>query len=96
MSKKTVRHISMTMNNSKLKRERHPMPDFVKAALQSRGLGEAYAQRPAYQQNDYIGWITQAKKPATQEKRLKQMLDELEVGGIYMKMPHPASAKPRR
>ena len=84
------------MNNSQLKRERHPMPDYVKTALQARGLVELYAQRPAYQQNDYIGWIIQAKKQATQEKRLKQMLDELEAGGIYMKMPHPASARPRR
>jgi len=38
------------------------------------------------QQNDYIGWVTHAKRDATRQKRLNQMLDELEHGGIYMKM----------
>ena len=28
----------------------------------------------------------------TKEKRLRQMLEELERGGVYMKMKHPASA----
>ena len=52
-----------------------------------------YRARPAYQQNDYLGWIEQAKLPATKAKRLAQMLDELEAGGVYMKMKHPASTK---
>jgi uncharacterized protein YdeI (YjbR/CyaY-like superfamily) len=54
---------------------------------------EAYHARPAYQQNDYLGWIESAKKPETRQKRLQQMLDELEKGGIYMKMKHATSAK---
>jgi len=62
------------------------MPDFVKKALRARGLAKEYQSRPAYQQNDYIGWITRAKLPATQQKRLEQMLDELERGDTYMKM----------
>jgi uncharacterized protein YdeI (YjbR/CyaY-like superfamily) len=78
---------------SNLKRPRHPMPDFVKRALEERGLMEAYKERPAYQQNDYIGWINQAKRQETKEKRLRQMLDELEIGGVYMNMEHPASRK---
>jgi len=53
----------------------------------------AYKDRPAYQQNDYIGWINQAKRQETKEKRLCQMLEELEVGGIYMKMKHTASER---
>ena len=69
------------------------MPGFVKKALQERGLLAAYQQRPAYQQNDYIGWINSAKRQETKEKRLAQMLDELEAGGVYMKMAHPASRK---
>ena len=69
------------------------MPDFIERALGERGLMAAYKQRPAYQQNDYIGWIMKAKRLETQEKRLQQMLDELEKGGVYMKMPHPPSAK---
>jgi len=46
----------------------------------------AYQSRPAYQQNDYIGWINRAKRQETKEKRLHQMLDELEQGDVYMRM----------
>ncbi len=77
---------------SKLNRPRCPMPDFVRQALEERGLLEAYQKRPAYQQNDYVGWINRAKRQETKEKRLRQMLEELEIGGVYMKMKHPASA----
>jgi uncharacterized protein YdeI (YjbR/CyaY-like superfamily) len=66
------------------------MPEFVRAALEDRNLMSAYLQRPAYQQNDYIGWITRAKLPATQQKRLEQMLDELFRGDAYMKMAYRA------
>ena len=52
-----------------------------------------YRNRPPYQQNDYLGWISQAKRKETQEKRLHQMLDELEAGGIYMNMDHSPSEK---
>lgn len=76
---------------SNLKRPKHPMPDFVQAALIERGLMDAYHARPAYQQNDYLGWIAKAKREETKLKRLAQMLDELEAGGVYMKMQHPAS-----
>ncbi len=80
----------MTMNDeekfTRLTRPCYPMPDFVKEALLARGLMDAYRARPAYQQNDYIGWITRAKREATQQKRLAQMLDELETGDVYMKM----------
>lgn len=81
------------MNNdfSTLKRPKHPMPDFVQTALFERGLMDAYHARPAYQQNDYLGWIAKAKREETKLKRLAQMLDELEAGGVYMKMQHPAS-----
>jgi uncharacterized protein YdeI (YjbR/CyaY-like superfamily) len=49
-------------------------------------LMDAYLKRPAYQQNDYIGWIMRAKRPETAQKRLQQMLDELERGDRYMGM----------
>ena len=77
---------------SKLKRPRYPMPDFVRQALDERGLMEAYHKRPAYQQNDYVGWINRAKRRETKEKRLRQMLEELEKDGVYMKMKHTPSA----
>jgi len=83
----------MKKNDSNLKRRRYPMPDDIKQALEARDLWQAYRERPAYQQNDYIGWVERAKRPETKEKRLRQMLDELETGGVYMKMKHPTSAK---
>jgi uncharacterized protein YdeI (YjbR/CyaY-like superfamily) len=71
-------------------RPRHEMPEFVRDALLDHGLMDAYRSRPPYQQNDYIGWITQAKRPETREKRLVQMLAELERGDKYMNMDyHP-------
>ena len=78
---------------SKLKRPRHPMPGFVKEALKRKGLMDAYKKRPAYQQNDYLGWINEARLKETKMKRFYQMLDELEKGGVYMNMDHPPSAK---
>ena len=64
------------------------MPDFVRDALLEHGLTEAYRRRPPYQQNDYIGWITRAKRQETKEKRLAQMLVELERGDKYMNMDY--------
>lgn len=69
-----------------LTRDINPMPDDIRAAVAERGLTGAYQARPAYQRNDYLGWIARAKRPETKEKRLRQMLEELERGGIYMKM----------
>ena len=74
-----------------LQRDTYPMPEFVKAALLERNLLDAYHKRPTYQQNDYLGWVTRAKRQATANKRLEQMLSELEQGGIYMNMPHKPS-----
>ncbi len=69
-----------------LTRTRHPMPDDIRRVLTERGLLDAYRARPAYQQNDYIDWITRAKREATREKRLAQMLEELAGGERYMNM----------
>ena len=78
--------------SSRLKRLRYPMPEFVRAALLERGLMDTYHDRPPYQQNDYIGWITRAKKEETIHKRLTQMLEELAGGDHYMNMAY----RPRR
>ncbi len=83
----------MASDLSALKRAVYPMPDFVKTALHDRGLMRDYEARPAYQRNDYIGWILRAKREETKLRRLHQMLDELEAGGVYMNMQHPASRK---
>ena len=70
------------------------MPAFVRRALSERGLLERYRERPAYQRNDYLGWIARAVRDETKQKRLAQMLDELERGGVYMKMKgQPRSAE---
>ena len=76
----------MTASASRLKRPRYEMPEYIREALLARGLMDAYRSRPPYQQNDYIGWITRAKRAETRERRLAQMLDELEQGDKYMKM----------
>jgi uncharacterized protein YdeI (YjbR/CyaY-like superfamily) len=69
-----------------LTRTLYQMPEFMHKALVEHRLMDAYHARPAYQQNDYIGWIMRAKREATRLKRLTQMLDELEYGGVYMNM----------
>lgn len=71
---------------SKLKRKQYLMPEHIKLALVKESVLNLYQSRPAYQQNDYIGWITRAKRPETQAKRLNQMLSELKAGNLYMNM----------
>ena len=46
------------------------MPDYVRAALLRQGLMDAFESRPPYQRNDYLGWISRAKRPETRERRL--------------------------
>jgi len=67
-------------------RPRNPMPDFAEQSLRERGLMDAYLARPPYQRNDYLGWISRAKREETVQKRLEQMLEELRRGDVYMKM----------
>jgi len=52
-----------------------------------------YEARPFYQRNDYLGWIERAKRADTRASRIAQMLDELDRGGVYMKMDHPPSRR---
>ena len=73
-------------DTSRMKRPIYDVPDWVTKAIKERGVAEQYRERPAYQQNDYIHWITSPKREETRQKRLKQMLDELEAGDVYMKM----------
>jgi uncharacterized protein YdeI (YjbR/CyaY-like superfamily) len=78
--------MSRSPSDARLIREKQPMPEFVRDAIKARGLAEKYAERPAYQRNDYLMWINKAKLEETRQKRLLQMLDELERGGVYMHM----------
>lgn len=75
-----------SVDTGRMKRDIYPMPEDIRAVLDERGLAAAYNARPAYQQNDYVGWVSRARRPETRLKRIAQMLDELEAGGVYMKM----------
>lgn len=79
-------------DESSLQRDGQPMPDDVLSTLTERGLLDVYYARPAYQRNDYLGWIGRGKRTETRDKRIAQMLDELARGGVYMGMDHPASS----
>lgn len=75
------------------RRPRYPMPTDVRLALEAAELMEAYDDRPPYQRNDYIGWITHAKRDDTRHRRIEQMLAELAQGDVYMKMEWRGSRK---
>lgn len=74
-------------------RKRNAMPDDIALLLAERALRGAYDERPAYQRNDYLGWIARAKTPPTREKRVFTMLNELARGGVYMGMEHAPSRR---
>lgn len=74
-------------------RARNPMPTDVRTALSRESLTAAYKARPSYQQNDYLGWIARAMRPETRQKRITQMLAELRLGDVYMKMTWKAGRK---
>ena len=76
----------MKASSSNLKRPIQTMPDFVRSELEARGLSDKYFQRPPYQRNDYLSWINRAVREETKQKRLNQMLGELEAGNVYMGM----------
>ena len=80
------KQILIVKDFSKLKRKRYPMSDYIRKALERHKLMGLYSDRPPYQQNDYIGWITRAKLEVTRQKRLEQMIRELRQGNVYMKM----------
>jgi uncharacterized protein YdeI (YjbR/CyaY-like superfamily) len=82
----------MKMDGLRLKRKRYAMPDNIRESLVRNSLLQAYHHRPRYQQNDYIGWITRAKRDDTRRQRITQMLQELARGDRYMKMAY----KPRK
>lgn len=69
------------------------MPDDVRIALDASDLLGRYEERPFYQRNDYLSWIGRAVQPQTRLRRIEQMLDELDRGGVYMKMAHPPSRR---
>lgn len=86
----------MTRASTRLKRPINPMPAFVLSALVERRFMEAYGARPAYQRNDYLGWIVRAKREETRRSCLEQMLEELATGDGYMKIRWSAGPRQTR
>lgn len=78
----------MIKKPTNIKRPIYPMPDYIRDELTQHNLIDKYYERPPYQRNDYISWITRAKREETQKKRLQQMIDELKDGKLYMKMKY--------
>lgn len=76
------------MDSSRLKRAVYPMPEDIRQRMETEKVLAVYRLRPAYQQNDYIGWISRAKRPETREKRIAQMIAELKAGDSYMGMDY--------
>ncbi|SFZ82463.1 Bacteriocin-protection, YdeI or OmpD-Associated [Devosia enhydra] len=76
----------MTVDSARLTRAINEMPEDIARLLEGEGLRSRYEARPAYQRNDYLGWIGRAKRTETRDKRIAQMLDELRAGGVYMRM----------
>jgi uncharacterized protein YdeI (YjbR/CyaY-like superfamily) len=79
--------------SSRLKRPLYQMPDDVRDELNKLKLMDIYYDRPPYQRNDYVSWITRAKSEETHRKRLQQMIEELKDGGLYMKMKYNPKRK---
>ena len=92
---RSLKFPSKKASTTRTLRPRHPMPEFIRNALEESNLTTAYRKRPPYQRNDYIGWITQAKQESTRNRRLKQMLEELAGGTHYMKMQWRKSPEER-
>jgi hypothetical protein len=63
------------------------MPGFVRSALNTRKLFDAYTARPQYQQTEYLSWINSAKLNDAKRARLTQMLDELAAGNAFKGEP---------
>ena len=82
-------------NFPSLSRPIQPVPTDVREALVQKDLLEVYRKRPPYQHNDYRAWISRARRPETRDKRLAQMLDELERGNLYLKMRYRQPLSPR-
>jgi hypothetical protein len=70
------------------------MPGNVHAALEKRDLMAAYLERPAYQKDDYLKWIALAVGAVAKQKRLDQMLEELEKGNAFKGEPWAPAQKP--
>jgi uncharacterized protein YdeI (YjbR/CyaY-like superfamily) len=69
----------------KIKREPIPPPAFlVKALKANRRAAEGFEGLSPTRQREFIIWLTSAKRPETQAKRLKQTLAALTKGRSWI------------
>src|SRR4051812_43556158 len=67
-----------------------PMPGQVKGALAKRNLLDTYIARPQYQKDDYLKWVAAAAGPTEKQKRIDQLVDEIEKGNVFKGEPWTA------
>lgn len=94
---KTKMRAGLVINNkpraAATPRQEKQLPtDLETSLIQARQL-ENYKARPRYQRTDYITWIERAARTETREKRITQMIEELQGGDSYMGMSYKANKK---
>lgn len=58
----------------------HELPKEIEKALSANELGEIWNKLTPIQRNEFICWVTMAKKEETQQKRLGIMIENLQEG----------------
>jgi uncharacterized protein YdeI (YjbR/CyaY-like superfamily) len=59
--------------------EREELPEFIRAGLEVNPKAKAYFEKlPPSHQRQYLGWILDAKREETQQKRLAEAIERLE------------------
>jgi uncharacterized protein YdeI (YjbR/CyaY-like superfamily) len=58
----------------------HELPDFIKKAILEKKIHETWESLTPIQRNEYICWVTMAKKEETKQKRLGIMVENLSDG----------------
>lgn len=60
------------------------MPADIRMHLAERNLTDAFRRRPEDQKQSYLAWIEDTRFSILRTRRIRQMLDELERGDLYM------------
>jgi uncharacterized protein YdeI (YjbR/CyaY-like superfamily) len=73
------------------------MPEDVHQALEAGELLDVFAARPDKQRNGYIAWVAESRREVTRRKRIRQMLEELYAGDVYLGASWgQSSARPKK